>query len=45
MKTYIEFFKGLNWAEKIATTLITLTAISGLLLFIYNAITIGLKDF
>ena len=45
MKTYIEFFKALNWAEKIAATLITLTAISGLLLFVYNVITIGLKDF
>jgi len=45
MKTYIEFFKELNWAEKIATTLITLTAISGLLLFVYNVVTIGLKDF
>ena len=45
MKTYIEFFKGLNWAERLVTTLITLTAISGLLLFCYNALTIGLNDF
>jgi len=45
MKTYIEFFKELNWAERLVTTLITLTAISGLLLFVYNVVTIGLKDF
>jgi len=45
MKTYLEFFKELDWIEKTVTVFITLTAVIGLLLFVYNALTIGLKDF
>ena len=45
MKTYIKFFRELNWAERVAATLITLTAILGMVLFIYNLLTLGLNDF
>ena len=41
----MKYFRKLDWLEKLVVIFITSVAVAGLILFVYNAFTIGLKDF
>ena len=41
----MKYFRELDWMEKLVVVFITSVAVIGLILFVYNALTIGLKDF
>ena len=41
----MKYFKELDWLEKIVVIFITSIAVFGLVMFVYNAFVIGIKDF
>ena len=41
----MKYFRELDWMEKLVVVFITSVAVIGLILFVYNAFVIGIKDF
>ena len=41
----MKYFIELDWMEKLVVVFITGVAVGGLILFVYNAFAIGIKDF